>query len=178
LSVVLGGISSQDIDRFTHWCNADGLALAALAEIDRSGFGNYAHLGKSVGVSASRAKERVIMLAAAGFIDTVQNPIEFGGIYQVSAKGRVLLDICSQLHSDQSILQDSTSSLRYVCSLLELDADEFMRWLPEFERLIGNPEQFRKENPPFDSPERRLACEIQAASKYHGTTFMVPSYVI
>jgi hypothetical protein len=98
LSIVLGGISSNDIAIFTHWGDASGLALATLAEIDRLGYDNYTRLGKSLGASASRVKERVIMLSVAGFIGAEDNPEESGRIYRTLPKGRVLLDICGCLH--------------------------------------------------------------------------------
>jgi hypothetical protein len=175
LSTVLGGISSGDIASFTNWCNASGLALAALVEIGRAGFCNYTALGRSLGTRADRTKEWIVLLSVSGFIE--QSPEISNGIYQISPKGQALLDICGRLYCDPDVLTASDSSVQYVCTLLGLDTGELKYWLPEYERLSDvSGEEFKRAIPRFDTPAVRLACEIHAAVKRHDSIFSNPLY--
>ncbi|MFB7134407.1 hypothetical protein ACFCZY_22645 [Streptomyces sp. NPDC056237] len=175
LSVVLGGITEQDVASFATWSGMCGLSLAVLAQIEASGFGSYTQLRRQMGVGVTPVKERIIRLSLTGFIAPSLDPRKSGPIYEVSPKGYALMDLCGRLVAERDKGGYVDSGLKHVCSLLGIDARRVDLWpfLPDYDPSIDGPGlHIRRDT------SSRLAKEIIGAIATWGVSLPDPRYEI
>ena len=112
-NVVFGKITSNDIHFFLNTGGIPGLHLAILYNIATEGFINIATLKKRLEVSSTPIREKLPLLAGAGLVETPINTL----LYEDTVKGRVFLEIISQLINE---LQSPplSSELSYILSRL------------------------------------------------------------
>ncbi|MFK0178187.1 hypothetical protein ACIQVR_19635 [Streptomyces xanthochromogenes] len=116
LKVALGGIASSDVRAFVT-SGRPGYPVRILSYIASNGHGSLATTGKHLSMSAAILKEEIQRLFLIGLIES---EYLLGGIYRVSEKGRVVLDICSRLNDYLHGSLVNSTSFEYICSLLDV----------------------------------------------------------
>ncbi|MYR97881.1 MULTISPECIES: hypothetical protein [unclassified Streptomyces] len=114
LKVALGGIGASDVKSFAT-SRRPGYPLRILSHIGRNGHGSMTVTGKSLSISSAILKEEIQRLFLLGFIES---EYLLGGIYRISEKGRVVLDICSRLNDYLNGGLSVNPSFEYICGLL------------------------------------------------------------
>jgi predicted transcriptional regulator len=176
LSIVLGGITPKDVHEFATWSGTVGVTFAVLTEIDRAGFGNYTRLGKTLNIGAALAKDRIIRLSLTGFIGR-SDPNTTGSIYEVTAKGKTIIDLCGRLYRERHKKGLVDDGLRYICSLLGLNVDRVDVWnvgLGESSSASGYDEW----GPIYGDASAMLARQIDCAVNKWGIILPDPHYSI
>ncbi|MFE0894232.1 MarR family transcriptional regulator [Streptomyces rochei] len=115
LSVILGGVSARDFQEVVARSGIPGLNLALMRAIARDGFFNMPDLAKRLSLSPTTVRNRVHILAAAGLLD---KPKMHAQMYEVSTKGKVILDICRSLALATEPQARLASELIYVLEIL------------------------------------------------------------
>lgn len=131
ISVILGGVSSRDIDAVGSQGGIPGLSLAIVESIAREEFVNMPNLAKRLAVSPSTVRGRVQVLAASGLLD---QPHPMASMYVPSVKGKVILDICRSLVVGAKPGFGVTSEFLYILDILGLRhvGDPIPNnWIPE-----------------------------------------------
>ncbi len=179
LAVILGGITRREVETFATWTGAVGLGLAVLSTTASTHFGNYSHLGKILGVSATTVKERVLMLGLLGFIERApQDEREIGELYRITGKGRVLLDVCGRLYDLRRHRGDVGDGFVHICHILGINPLEVDLWREGMAGSDFTVENGRTVITMRDNSSARLAMQINAAVSTWEIELPVPHYHI
>lgn len=177
LSVVLGNITKNDVHEFSTWSGTLGATFAVLAEIDRAGFGNYTRLAKSLSIGAALAKDRVIRLSLTGFIAR-SDVRKTGSMYEVSAKGRAMMDICGRLYGERHKNGNVDAGLQYICSLLGLEVRRIDVWNVGLRNVSYDGSVSDEWGPLYGDFSSMLARQIDSAVNRWGVTLPDPYYTL
>lgn len=100
-NVVFGRLSAQDVAVFLSASGTVGLTFALFLYIAREGMiGNIAEPKSALGVSAGPIRERLLVLQAAGFVGAPNGRPGVSLINELTAKGRVFLDVVARLSTE------------------------------------------------------------------------------
>ncbi|MFF2187875.1 hypothetical protein [Streptomyces sp. NPDC058155] len=117
MKVALGGISKADLKSFVT-SGRPGYPIRVLSYISRNGHGSMTVTGRNLSISSSVLKEEIQRLFLIGLIES---EYLLGGIYRISEKGRVVLDVCSRLNDYLNGELANSPSFEYICSLLGIN---------------------------------------------------------
>jgi len=113
MNVVFGNLTSEDVRFFVRTSGLHGLHLAMLCYISTSHFPDLRprDLADRFHVSQGAIRERLLRLFGCGFLS------QFGGgatLARVTLKGRVFLDLCSELWREHSAAQMGAETLQIL----------------------------------------------------------------
>jgi hypothetical protein len=96
INVVFGNLSEEHIRFFLGSSGVPGLNLAILSVIANEGFVNIAALTKRLDISAGPIREKLPLIAGAGFIASPIGALR----YEVTLRGRVFLELLRRLFEE------------------------------------------------------------------------------
>jgi hypothetical protein len=101
-NVVFGRLTARDVELFLSSTGRIGLCLAVLVFTAEHTIGNIALPSTALGSSGSPIRERLLILHGAGFIAGPTGKPGYSVINSVTQKGRVFLDLLTQLKKELS----------------------------------------------------------------------------
>ncbi|MEM7147554.1 MAG: hypothetical protein AAF591_20730 [Verrucomicrobiota bacterium] len=113
-NVVFGRLTADDIRLFLNTGGTPGLNLAILYDIATRGYRNIPKLTDRLGISSGPVREKLPLIAGAGFISTPIGDLA----YEDTAKGRVFLELIARIVSEY---RSSTISHELAFILEKLD---------------------------------------------------------
>ncbi|MFF5663536.1 hypothetical protein ACFY7F_12015 [Streptomyces griseofuscus] len=170
LHVTLGGLTPRDTTRFAS-AKRPGLPIAILSYIKKHGYRNNTRTAKDLDRNPNAVKYETERLFILGFLESESLQ---GGIYQVTASGQAMLDICSRLRDylkGNLGEENANKELEHICSLLGIEYPS----IPITTPLVNKDVESQLQNPTFLLLQHVAQADSDGSVDWSAPYFALPS---
>ncbi|MGW0755719.1 hypothetical protein ACWD1Y_04360 [Streptomyces sp. NPDC002814] len=170
LQVVLGGLTPQDVRRFSS-AKRPGLPIAILSYTKQHGYKSYKKTATELGASLDAVRYETERLFIIGFLDSESLQ---GGLYHVTDSGNAMLDICSRIQNYLSgNLGDGNENkeFEHIATLLGINYPS----IPITTRLIGKDAEVDIQDPTALLLQHVAQADADGSVEWSQPYFEMPS---